>query len=212
MLNKRFITFEGGEGSGKSTQIRLLEKKLSKKYKVIITREPGGTREAELIRNLLVRGKSGKWSGITEVLLNFTARKDHVEKIILPNLKKNKWVICDRFSDSTLAYQGYGRNVSFDIIRKLNKSLINNLKPALTFLLDIDPKIGLSRSKKRPNNELRYENMPLSYHKKIRNAYLDIAKKNKKRIKIIDASLDKRDISEIIWSIIQKEIKNNNGN
>ncbi len=207
MLNKRFITFEGGEGSGKSTQIRLLEKKLSKKYKVIITREPGGTREAELIRNLLVRGKSGKWSGITEVLLNFTARKDHVEKIILPNLKKNKWVICDRFSDSTLAYQGYGRNVSFDIIRKLNKSLINNLKPALTFLLDIDPKIGLSRSKKRPNNELRYENMPLSYHKKIRNAYLDIAKKNKKRIKIIDASLDKRDISEIIWSIIQKEIK-----
>ena len=207
MLNKRFITFEGGEGSGKSTQIRLLEKKLSKKYKVIITREPGGTREAELIRNLLVRGKSGKWSGITEVLLNFTARKDHVEKIILPNLKKNKWVICDRFSDSTLAYQGYGRNVSREIIKNLNKSLINNLKPALTFLLDIDPKIGLSRSKKRPNNELRYENMPLSYHKKIRNAYLDIAKKNKKRIKIIDASLDKRDISEIIWSIIQKEIK-----
>ncbi len=212
MLNKRFITFEGGEGSGKSTQIRLLEKKLSKKYRVIITREPGGTREAELIRNLLVRGKSGKWSGITEVLLNFTARKDHVEKIILPNLKKNKWVICDRFSDSTLAYQGYGRNVSREIIKNLNKSLINNLKPALTFLLDIDPKIGLSRSKKRPNNELRYENMPLSYHKKIRNAYLDIAKKNKKRIKIIDASLDKRDISEIIWSIIQKEIKNNNGN
>tara|TARA_B100001029_G_C15046055_1_gene447206 strand:+ start:4 stop:642 length:639 start_codon:yes stop_codon:yes gene_type:complete len=212
VLNKRFITFEGGEGSGKSTQIRLLEKKLSKKYRVIITREPGGTREAELIRNLLVRGKSGKWSGITEVLLNFTARKDHVEKIILPNLKKNKWVICDRFSDSTLAYQGYGRNVSREIIKNLNKSLINNLKPALTFLLDIDPKIGLSRSKKRPNNELRYENMPLSYHKKIRNAYLDIAKKNKKRIKIIDASLDKRDISEIIWSIIQKEIKNNNGN
>ena len=206
MLNKRFITFEGGEGSGKSTQIKILKNKLSKKHKVIITREPGGTKEAELIRNLLVRGRSNKWSGTTEVLLNFTARKDHVDKIILPSLKKKIWVLCDRFSDSTLAYQGYGRNVSEDLIKSLNKSLINNLKPKITFLFDIDPKIGLRRSKKRNNNELRYENMPLSYHKKIRNAYLDMAKKNKKRIKIIDASLDEDSISEIIWSFVQKEL------
>ena len=206
MLNKRFITFEGGEGSGKSTQIKILKNKLSKKHKVIITREPGGTKEAELIRNLLVRGRSNKWSGTTEVLLNFTARKDHVDKVILPSLKKKMWVLCDRFSDSTLAYQGYGRNVSEDLIKSLNKSLINNLKPKITFLFDIDPKIGLRRSKKRNNNELRYENMPLSYHKKIRNAYLDMAKKNKKRIKIIDASLDEDSISEIIWSFVQKEL------
>ena len=206
MLNKRFITFEGGEGSGKSTQIKILKNKLSKKHKVIITREPGGTKEAELIRNLLVRGKSNKWSGTTEVLLNFTARKDHVDKVILPSLKKKMWVLCDRFSDSTLAYQGYGRNVSENLIKSLNKSLINNLKPKITFLFDIDPKIGLRRSKKRNNNELRYENMPLSYHKKIRNAYLDMAKKNKKRIKIIDASLDEDSISEIIWSFVQKEL------
>ena len=206
MLNKRFITFEGGEGSGKSTQIKILKNKLSKRHRVIITREPGGTKEAELIRNLLVKGKSNKWSGTTEVLLNFTARKDHVDKIILPSLKKNMWVLCDRFYDSTLAYQGYGRNVSEDLIKNLNKSLINNLKPKITFLFDIDPKVGLKRSKKRNNNELRYENMPLSYHKKIRNAYLDIAKKNKKRIKIIDASLDEDSISEIIWSFIQKEL------
>ena len=206
MLNKRFITFEGGEGSGKSTQIKILKNKLSKKHKVIITREPGGTTEAELIRKLLVKGKSNKWSGTTEVLLNFTARKDHVDKIIIPNLKNGKWVLCDRFSDSTLAYQGYGRNVSENLIRNLNRSLINNLKPSLTILLDIDPNVGLGRSKRRNNNELRYENMPLSYHKKIRNAYLDIAKKNKKRIKIIDASLDKDSISEIIWSFIQKEL------
>ena len=206
MLNKRFITFEGGEGSGKSTQIKILKNKLSKRHKVIITREPGGTKEAELIRNLLVKGKSNKWSGTTEVLLNFTARKDHVDKIILPSLKKNMWVLCDRFFDSTLAYQGYGRNVSEDLIKNLNRSLINNLKPKITFLFDIDPKVGLKRSKKRNNNELRYENMPLSYHKKIRNAYLDIAKKNKKRIKIIDASLDEDSISEIIWSFVQKEL------
>ena len=206
MLNKRFITFEGGEGSGKSTQIKILKNKLSKRHKVIITREPGGTKEAELIRNLLVKGKSNKWSGTTEVLLNFTARKDHVDKIILPSLKKNMWVLCDRFFDSTLAYQGYGRNVSEDLIKNLNRSLINNLKPKITFLFDIDPKVGLKRSKKRNNNELRYENMPLSYHKKIRNAYLDIAKKNKKRIKIIDASIDEDSISEIIWSFVQKEL------
>ena len=206
MLNKRFITFEGGEGSGKSTQIKILKNKLSKKYKVITTREPGGTKEAELIRSLLVKGKSNKWSGTTEVLLNFTARKDHVDKIILPNLKNDKWVLCDRFSDSTLAYQGYGRNVSKNLIKNLNKLLINNLTPKLTFLFDIDPKIGLGRSKKRINNELRYENMSLSYHKKIRIAYLDIAKKNKKRIKVIDASLDRDSISEIIWSFIQKDL------
>jgi len=206
VLNKRFITFEGGEGSGKSTQIKILKNKLSKKYKVITTREPGGTKEAELIRSLLVKGKSNKWSGTTEVLLNFTARKDHVDKIILPNLKNDKWVLCDRFSDSTLAYQGYGRNVSKNLIKILNKLLINNLTPKLTFLFDIDPKIGLGRSKKRINNELRYENMSLSYHKKIRIAYLDIAKKNKKRIKVIDASLDRDSISEIIWSFIQKDL------
>ena len=206
MLNNRFITFEGGEGSGKSTQIKILRNNLSKNQKVVITREPGGTKEAELIRKLLVKGKSNKWSGTTEVLLNFTARKDHVDKIILPSLKNGKWVLCDRFSDSTLAYQGYGRNVSENLIKNLNRSLINNLKPSLTILLDIDPNVGLGRSKRRNNNELRYENMPLSYHKKIRSAYLDIAKKNKKRIKIIDASLDKNSISEIIWSFIQKEL------
>jgi len=207
VLNKKFITFEGGEGSGKSTQIKILKKRLSKnKKKIILTREPGGTKEAERIRELLVRGKSTKWSGTTEVLLMSTARKDHVDKVILPNLKKGNWVLCDRFIDSTLAYQGYGRNVGEVLIKQLNKSLINNLKPNLTFLFDIDPKIGLRRSKKRINNELRYENMPLTYHRKIRNAYIDIAKKNKKRIKIIDGSLDKNTISEIIWSIIQKEL------
>ena len=206
MLNKRFITFEGGEGSGKSTQIKILRNSLSKNQKVLITREPGGTKEAELIRKLLVKGKSSKWSGVTEVLLNFTARKDHVDKIIVPNLKKGKWVLCDRFTDSTIVYQGHGRDINESLIKNLNKFLINNLNPKLTFLLDIDPKVGLRRSKKRINNELRYENMPLSYHKKIRKAYLDIASKNKNRIKIIDASLDKDVISEIIWSFIQKEL------
>ena len=206
MLNKRFITFEGGEGSGKSTQIKILRNSLSKNQKVVITREPGGTKEAELIRKLLVKGKSSKWSAVTEVLLNFTARKDHVDKIIVPNLKKGKWVLCDRFTDSTIVYQGHGRDINESLIKNLNKFLINNLNPKLTFLLDIDPKVGLRRSKKRINNELRYENMPLSYHKKIRKAYLDIASKNKNRIKIIDASLDKDVISEIIWSFIQKEL------
>jgi len=206
VFNNRFITFEGGEGSGKSTQIKLLKKKLIKFGNVIISREPGGTEEAELIRKLLVTGKSDKWSGVTETLFNFAARINHVDEVILPNLKKNNWVLCDRFTDSTIVYQGYGRKVNIELINKLNKLLVNNLKPSLTILLDIDPLIGLKRSKKRKNYELRYENMPLSYHKRIRAAFKRIAKKNNKRVKLINANQDRDTISELIWSFVQKKI------
>ena len=127
MNNSRFISFEGGEGSGKSTQIKLLAKKLSKKRKVIITREPGGTKDAEKIRNLIVKDKNQKWSGAVETMLLFAARKDHIDKIILPNLKKGYWVLCDRYIDSTMAYQGYGKKVDVKLINSLNKILIKNL-------------------------------------------------------------------------------------
>ena len=143
MIKPRFISFEGGEGSGKSTQIKLLAKKLAKYGDVITTREPGGTIEAEIIRNLLVKGKKNKWSGVVETLLLYAARKDHIDKVIAPSLKKNKWVLCDRFKESTLVYQGYGKNVDIDLIKKLDKIITNNLTPGLTFILDIDPIIGL---------------------------------------------------------------------
>ena len=203
MINSRFISFEGGEGSGKSTQIKLLAKKLSKKRKVIITREPGGTKDAEKIRNLIVKDKNQKWSGTVETILLFAARKDHVDKVIMPNLKKGYWVLCDRYIDSTIAYQGHGKKVDLKVINSLNKTLIKNLVPSITFLLDIDPKTGLARSKRKGNNDLRYENMHINFHRKVRTSFLKIAKINKNRIKVIDASQKKVEISENIWQIIK---------
>ena len=206
MIKPRFISFEGGEGSGKSTQIKLLAKRLAKYGEVITTREPGGTIEAEIIRNLLVKGKKNKWSGIVETLLLYAARKDHIDKIIDPSLKKNKWVLCDRFKESTLVYQGYAKNVDIDLIKKLDKIITNNLTPGLTFILDIDPIIGLKRSKRKSNTETRYENMSLGFHNKIRKAFRTIAKSNKKKFILINANQDINLIQDIIWNEVLKRI------
>ena len=206
MIKPRFISFEGGEGSGKSTQIKLLAKRLAKYGDVITTREPGGTIEAEIIRNLLVKGKKNKWSGVVETLLLYAARKDHIDKVIAPSLKKNKWVLCDRFKESTLVYQGYGKNVDIVLIKKLDKIITNNLTPSLTFILDIDPIIGLKRSKRKSNTETRYENMSLGFHNKIRKAFKAIARLNKKKFILINANQDINLIQDIIWNEVSSKI------
>ena len=206
MLNKRFITFEGGEGSGKSTQIRLFKKKLSKIGNVILTREPGGTKESELIRKILVKGKETKFSDEVEILLLYAARKDHLDKVIIPNLKKKNYVLCDRYIDSTFAYQAKGKHSNLKLIRLLNKSITGNFLPSLTFYLDIDPSKGIRRSKRSSNKELRFENMPLSYHRQIRQNFLKLSKKHKRIVKI-DASLSKKEIEDTIWNVFNKTKK-----
>ena len=203
MLNKRFITFEGGEGSGKSTQIRLFKKKLSKIGNVILTREPGGTKESELIRKILVKGKETKFNDEVEILLLYAARKDHLDKVIIPNLKKKNYVLCDRYIDSTFAYQTKGKQSNLKLIRLLNKSIIGNILPSLTFYLDIDPLKGIRRSKRLSNKELRFENMPLSYHRQIRQNFLALSKKHKRIVKI-DGSLSKKEIEDKIWKVFNK--------
>ena len=203
MLNKRFITFEGGEGSGKSTQIRLFKKKLSKIGNVILTREPGGTKESELIRKILVKGKETKFSDEVEILLLYAARKDHLDKVIIPNLKMKNYVLCDRYIDSTFAYQAKGKHSNLKLIRLLNKSITGNFLPSLTFYLDIDPSKGIRRSKRSSNKELRFENMPLSYHRQIRQNFLKLSKKHKRIVKI-DASLSKKEIGDTIWKVFNK--------
>ena len=206
MLNKRFITFEGGEGSGKSTQIRLFKKKLSKIGNVILTREPGGTKESELIRKILVKGKETKFSDEVEILLLYAARKDHLDKVIIPNLKKKNYVLCDRYIDSTFAYQAKGKHSNLKLIRLLNKSITGNFLPSLTFYLDIDPSKGIRRSKRLSNKELRFENMPLSYHRQIRKNFLKLSKKHKRIVKI-DGSLSKKEIEDTIWKVFNKTKK-----
>ena len=206
MKYKKFITFEGGEGSGKSTQIKLLAKKIAETSSVCVTREPGGTTSAEEIRKLLVRGKADKWSSVSELLLLFAARKDHIDKLILPALSSNKWVLCDRFVDSTYVYQGMCGKTSLDVIKKIEKIVIGQFKPELTFLINIDPKVGIQRSKRPGNKDLRYENMDIKFHNKIYKSYLKLASLNKHRIFMIDGSKTISDIENEIWNKVKNKI------
>ncbi len=200
-----FISLEGGEGSGKTTQItKLREMLLLLGHDVIITREPGGVPEAESIRNLLVQRDGGQWSAMSEVLLLFAARSMHIEKLILPALDAGKIVICDRFTDSTIAYQGYGRGLNINKIREIERLSIDDFTPDLTFILDIDARAGLARSNARlmaeNNTEDRFERMDMDFHEKLRKGFLEIARNNDARCHIINAA---QSIDEIF-----SEIKN----
>ncbi len=193
----KFITFEGIEGSGKSTQVKLLHKYfLDKNIPAILTREPGGTKLAEEIRSLLVNGDVDKMDGVCEVLLNFAARRNHIEKLIKPALAKGEIVICDRFFDSTIAYQSFGQNVDLGLIQKVQEAAIGRFKPDITFLIDIDVEVAFERIKNRAENN-RYEKMDKGFHQKVRKGFLEIAKSDS-RIVVIDGNLDEKEIHEEI--------------
>jgi len=214
-MTGHFFTFEGGEGSGKSTQIRLLAEALEAAgHPVITTREPGGSVGAEEIRHLLVTGKTDRWDDVTETLLFFAARRDHLKSKIWPAIQNGEIVISDRFADSTMAYQGYGYGNNPKqqaLIRALYKEVAGDFKPDLTFLLDIPVDIGLKRSRRADNKEQRFEDKEVQFHERLRQAYLKMAQAEPDRFVIIDAQQPIMTIhQQIMQTLVNKRIFRNN--
>ena len=211
-MTGRFITLEGGEGTGKSTQVKRLKAALEAKGRsVLATREPGGSPGAEEIRKLLVEGEPGRWNPITETLLAYAARADHVARTIGPALAAGQWVISDRFNDSTFAYQGVGRGVERETIRRIDSAVLDDFQPDLTLVLDLDVKIGLDRAMARPGArsaaENRFEKFGPEFHEKLRQSFLDIAKRAPERCRIIDASGSEDQVAEQIFSAVSRRFK-----
>lgn len=199
-LKGKFITFEGVEGAGKSTQSKLLVEYLNNNgIETVWTREPGGCEGAEEIRKLLVNGSVNKWDGITELLLMYAARRDHTEKKIKPLLKEGKVVISDRYFDSTMAYQGYGYQLDLNKIKIMQKLVLDEFKPDLTIILDLDVLKGLERTDKRGEKN-RYEDMKVEFHKRVRNGFIEIAKEEQNRVKLIN--VENKSIEELQKYII----------
>lgn len=196
-----FITFEGPEGSGKTTVIEGVKEYLSKNYKVMTTREPGGIRISELIRDVLL-AKGNEMDGRTEALLFAASRRQHLVEKVIPALERGEVVLCDRFVDSSLAYQGYARNIGVDGIWSINEFAIQDVMPDLTIYLKLDPKEGLERilSNKRDNNRLDNEN--IAFHKNVVLGYNELSDNFPNRIKTVDASQSKENVLEDTLAII----------
>ncbi|WP_316862486.1 dTMP kinase [uncultured Cohaesibacter sp.] len=212
MSRGKFITFEGGEGVGKSTQIRLLKEKLEHKgIDCIQSREPGGSPHAEEVRDVLLSGFA-EGMGISpagEAVLFAAARADHVDTIIKPALETGQWVLCDRFMDSTRIYQGESQEVTEDLVDILERLAINGVSPDITFILDLRADVGMARANKRRNeNEAadRFEREAMHIHENRRNAFLKLARKNPKRCKVIDASQTIEEIATDIWKIVETDL------
>lgn len=199
-----FITFEGGEGSGKTTQSTILyHTLLNLGIDVVLYREPGGTKGAEEIRHLILKGEEERWTPTTEALLMSASRSDLVQKRILPQLQKGGWVICDRFTDSTLAYQGYGHRLDLESIKTLNNFTVGTLEPTLTFVFRLDAELGLARTTQREGGEDRYEHFDLSFHHRVQEGYEEILANNPQRCVAINALLDIDLLSQQIFKEIR---------
>ena len=204
----QFITFEGGEGSGKSSQINILKSKLiGKGIDVVCTREPGGTPSAEILRELVTTGEVNKWEPMTEALLMFASRYEHIKNLIIPSLENGKWVLCDRFYHSTYAYQGLGHGLGLKAMEALKKISIGEIEPDLVFFLDIDPMEGIKRTMGRHTNEDRFEKMDISFHTKLRDAFLGFSKTYSENSVVINADQEINKISDIIFEEIEERFK-----
>ena len=203
----RFITLEGGEGAGKSTQIAKLRAWLeSRGREVLPTREPGGSPGAEAIRKLLVEGATDRWDGTTEALLHFAARRDHLRATVWPALKSGVWVLSDRFADSTRAYQGYGHGLDLAMLERLYEVAVGSFRPDLTLVLDLPVEAGLARAAARRGAETRYENLPRDFHQRVREGFLEIAKRDPGRCAVIDAAKDIDTIAQAITRVVSDRL------
>ena len=201
-LSGKFITFEGIDGCGKSTQAKILSEQLIFcGQKVLLTREPGGSDGAEQIRNLLLTGNTDRWSAETEILLFTAARRDHLERTILPALENGLAVICDRFSDSTRVYQGVTRGDLRDLVDQLDTAMIPR-QPDITILIDLDPKISLARALKRSNNEARFEDFGLEMQIKLREGFLSLVNEFPNRFMVVDGNRAQAEVAENISKLL----------
>lgn len=200
-----FISFEGGDGAGKSSQIGRLADELRRRGKTVrVTREPGGSDGAEIIRKLVVEGAAEKWSPITEALIMYAARADHLERVIRPALKRGEVVITDRFADSTMAYQGIAGALGEENVRVLHQLVVGDDDPDLTIILDIPTRIGLARAGDRGAGESRFESKGSAYQETVRQAFLKIAQDNPDRCVVIDASLDVPAVFKSVAAAVEK--------
>jgi len=204
----KFITFEGGEGAGKSTQARLLKAALEQRgIEVVLTREPGGSPGAEEIRKLLVEGEPDRWTPLTETLLFLAARSDHISRLIAPSLTSGKWVVCDRYSASTLVYQGVARGVGVDTVNTLQNAIPGMIFPDLTIILDLAPKIGLSRASKRAGYlETRFEKFDAEFHETLGKAFRDLVKNQEHNCVLVDGGSEPDRVAKDIWRIVQERL------
>lgn len=206
MARGRFISFEGGEGTGKSTQAKLLADRLRVRgLEVIQTREPGGSSGAEILRKLLLEGETERWSPVTETLLMYAARRDHIETVITPALQRGAWVVCDRFFDSTRAYQGAGGGAPETLIASLEAEVVGDMRPDLTLVLDLPIEVGFERVRGRSAYD-RFESMGRDFHQRLRAAFLAIAAREPGRCFVLDASPDRDDVAARIWSAVQDRL------
>ena len=206
MKNSWFITFEGGEGAGKSTQIAALAARLrDRQIALITTREPGGSPDADTLRELLVTGEPGRWSPAGEALLNYAARESHLNHTIRPALAAGKSVLCDRFADSTRAYQGIAGGLGLELVERLDRAIVGDTQPDITLVFDLDPEIGLERARLR-GGEDRFERKGIEFHQRLRDAFRQIAAGHGERCHLIDASASVDKVSEHIWQAVSARL------
>jgi len=207
-----FITFEGGEGAGKSTQVRRLAEWLTALgHELVLTREPGGSPGAEAIRDIVLNGPPERWSPVTETLLMYASRRDHIERVIRPALAAGKVVICDRFADSTRAYQGAGGQVDPRLIDTLETTVLEGLKPDLTLILDLSVEEGLARAMSRGGGEDRFEAKGAAFHERLRQAFLEIARNDPGRCVVLSADRSPEAVEADIRAAVEPRLERVDG-